>query len=158
MFYCICLHREHFVQCPQGVLKKHYENLIQCDMHLKCLGQQSKIVHAPFFVSPACGSEGDISGNHLANQLVAAKVCPLASVALPLSASSNVEQMGTLGIAPLHHSEEASSPSSGNSLINIERSQTIQSCIILLALLKDGTYIFKPCSTYLKRFCTHNNF
>lgn len=71
-------------------------------------------MHSPFSVSPVCGSEGDISRNHVANQLVTAKVCPVSSVALPSSASSNVEQMGTLGIAPLHQSKEASSLSSGN--------------------------------------------
>lgn len=103
------------------MLNKHYEKLIQCDMRLKCLSQQSKIVmHAPFSVSPACDSEGDISRNHLANQIVTAKVCSVSGVALPLSASSNVEQMGTLGIAPLHQSKEATALSSGNKLINIE--------------------------------------
>ncbi|KAK1399889.1 50S ribosomal protein L35 [Heracleum sosnowskyi] len=108
------MQREHFLQCPQGVLNKHYEKLMQCDMRLKCLSQQSnRVMHAPFFVSPACGSQGDIPGNHLANQLVTAKVWPMSSVALPLSSSSNVEQMGTLGIAPWHQSKEASSPSSG---------------------------------------------
>ncbi|KAL8149649.1 uncharacterized protein LOC141706425 [Apium graveolens] len=108
------IQREHFLQFPQGVLNKHYEKLIQCDARLKCLSQQPKIVmHAPFSVSLACDSEGNISTNHLTNELDTAKVCPFSSVALPFSASSNVEQMDTLDIAPLHQSKEASSLSSG---------------------------------------------
>ncbi|XP_061363403.1 uncharacterized protein LOC133307001 isoform X2 [Gastrolobium bilobum] len=37
-------HRLHFLQCPQGLLTKHFEKLIQCDMRLNCLSQQPEII------------------------------------------------------------------------------------------------------------------
>ncbi|KAL1340303.1 uncharacterized protein [Arachis hypogaea] len=38
------LHRRHFLQCPQGLLGKHFEKLIQCDPRLNYLSQQGEIV------------------------------------------------------------------------------------------------------------------
>ncbi|KAL5146957.1 hypothetical protein HKD37_06G016722 [Glycine soja] len=37
-------HRLHFLQCPQGLLAKHFEKLIQCDMRLNFLSQQPEII------------------------------------------------------------------------------------------------------------------
>nr|KJB23596.1 hypothetical protein B456_004G106800 [Gossypium raimondii] len=36
------IHRQHFLQCPQGLLNKHFEKLVQCDMRLNCLTVDSK--------------------------------------------------------------------------------------------------------------------
>lgn len=36
--------RLHFLQCPQGLLAKHFEKLIQCDMRLNFLSQQPEII------------------------------------------------------------------------------------------------------------------
>lgn len=48
-FYC---HRQHFLQCPQGFLGKHYEKLVQCDPRLNFLSQQPEIViDSPYFES-----------------------------------------------------------------------------------------------------------
>lgn len=47
-FWFLC--RQHFLQCPPGMLNKHYEKLIQCDMRLGVLSQQPEIVlDSPFF-------------------------------------------------------------------------------------------------------------
>ncbi|KAL2322194.1 hypothetical protein Fmac_026573 [Flemingia macrophylla] len=43
-------HRLHFLQCPQGLLAKHFEKLIQCDMRLNFLSQQPEInLDSPHF-------------------------------------------------------------------------------------------------------------
>lgn len=44
------LHRRHCLQCPQGLLGKHYEKLIQCDPRLNYLSQQEEMALAsPYF-------------------------------------------------------------------------------------------------------------
>ncbi|XP_019414945.1 PREDICTED: uncharacterized protein LOC109326667 [Lupinus angustifolius] len=44
------IHRRHFMQCPQGLLGKHFEKLIQCDPRLNFLSQQSDLVlGSPYF-------------------------------------------------------------------------------------------------------------
>ncbi|KAJ4954031.1 hypothetical protein NE237_030863 [Protea cynaroides] len=44
------IQRRHFLQCPQGLLSKHFEKLIQCDPRLNLLSQQPEIVlDSPFF-------------------------------------------------------------------------------------------------------------
>ncbi|MED6218941.1 hypothetical protein PIB30_031168 [Stylosanthes scabra] len=44
------VHRRHFLQCPQGLLGKHFEKLIQCDPRLNFLSQQEEIVlECPYF-------------------------------------------------------------------------------------------------------------
>ncbi|CAL9161842.1 unnamed protein product [Musa hybrid cultivar] len=43
-------HRRHFLQCPQGLLNKHFEKLIQCDPRLYALSQELDIIlKSPFF-------------------------------------------------------------------------------------------------------------
>ncbi|CAL0335243.1 unnamed protein product [Lupinus luteus] len=44
------IHRRHYMQCPQGLLGKHFEKLIQCDPRLNFLSQQSDLVlDSPYF-------------------------------------------------------------------------------------------------------------
>ncbi|TXG59237.1 hypothetical protein EZV62_013810 [Acer yangbiense] len=44
------IHRQYFMQCPQGLLNKHFENLIQCDTRLNSLSQQPEmVVDSPYF-------------------------------------------------------------------------------------------------------------
>ncbi|XP_042491138.1 uncharacterized protein LOC122070955 isoform X2 [Macadamia integrifolia] len=44
------IQRRHFLQCPQGLLIKHFEKLIQCDPRLNMLSQQPEIVlDSPYF-------------------------------------------------------------------------------------------------------------
>lgn len=64
----ICLfyyHRQHFLQCPPGLLGKHFEKLIQCDPRLNFLSQQPEIsIDSPFFESRVpVFNESDASGN-----------------------------------------------------------------------------------------------
>lgn len=51
--------RRHFLQCPQGLLSKHFEKLIQCDPRLNLLSQKPDIVlDDPFFESRSSVFEG----------------------------------------------------------------------------------------------------
>ncbi|XP_075479739.1 uncharacterized protein LOC142520580 [Primulina tabacum] len=44
------IHRRHHMECPQGLLGKHFEKLIQCDPRLNILSQQGDITSgSPYF-------------------------------------------------------------------------------------------------------------
>ncbi|XP_057465593.1 uncharacterized protein LOC130755234 isoform X2 [Actinidia eriantha] len=44
------INRRHFLQCPQGLLGKHFEKLVQCDPRLNFLSQQGEItIESPYF-------------------------------------------------------------------------------------------------------------
>lgn len=44
------INRRHFLQCPQGLLGKHFEKLIQCDPRLNFLSQQAEtVLETPYF-------------------------------------------------------------------------------------------------------------
>ncbi|XP_027125492.1 uncharacterized protein LOC113769573 isoform X1 [Coffea eugenioides] len=44
------IQRRHFLQCPQGLLGKHFEKLIQCDPRLNFLSKQGEItLDSPYF-------------------------------------------------------------------------------------------------------------
>ncbi|XP_047333155.1 uncharacterized protein LOC124936680 [Impatiens glandulifera] len=44
------IQRRHFLECPQGLLGKHFEKLIQCDPRLNFISQQDEIVlESPYF-------------------------------------------------------------------------------------------------------------
>ncbi|XP_065005598.1 uncharacterized protein LOC135637110 isoform X1 [Musa acuminata AAA Group] len=47
------IHRKHFLQCPQGLLSKHLEKLIQYDPRLYALSQEPEIQESRFF-EPRC--------------------------------------------------------------------------------------------------------
>ncbi|KAK1363955.1 Pre-rRNA-processing protein IPI3 [Heracleum sosnowskyi] len=46
------INRRHSLQCPPGLLGKHFEKLIQCDPRLNCLSKQADIsLESPYFES-----------------------------------------------------------------------------------------------------------
>ncbi|XP_059299720.1 uncharacterized protein LOC132052273 isoform X1 [Lycium ferocissimum] len=46
------IHRRHYLECPQGLLGKHFEKLVQCDPRLNFLSQQAEItLDSPYFDS-----------------------------------------------------------------------------------------------------------
>ncbi|KAI3800074.1 hypothetical protein L1987_35382 [Smallanthus sonchifolius] len=59
---------QHYLQCSQGVLNKHYEKLIQCDTRLNFLSQQVD----PFPDSPFAAKDSikdpNVSNNNVSNQ------------------------------------------------------------------------------------------
>ncbi|KAI3711763.1 hypothetical protein L1987_70308 [Smallanthus sonchifolius] len=62
-------YRQHYLQCSQGVLNKHYEKLIQCDTRLNFLSQQA----GPFLDSPFAAKDSikdpNVSNSNGSNQL-----------------------------------------------------------------------------------------
>ncbi|KAL5573065.1 hypothetical protein UlMin_022662 [Ulmus minor] len=58
------IHRQHSLQCPQGMLGKHFEKLIQCDPRLNFLSQQPEIVlETPYFETNVRTEEANECGH-----------------------------------------------------------------------------------------------
>ncbi|GJU34694.1 hypothetical protein Tco_1183048 [Tanacetum coccineum] len=55
-------YRQHYLQCAQGLLNKHYEKLIQCDTRLRFLSQQLDPVLDLPFASKASVEDQNLSG------------------------------------------------------------------------------------------------
>ncbi|XP_016505969.1 uncharacterized protein LOC107823775 isoform X1 [Nicotiana tabacum] len=46
------IHKQHYLQCPPGLMGKHFEKLVQCDPRLNFLSQQPEItLDSPYFES-----------------------------------------------------------------------------------------------------------
>ncbi|KAM0963717.1 hypothetical protein PS1_023125 [Malus domestica] len=116
-------YREHFLQCPQGLLNKHFEKLIQCDTRLCVLSRQPGIVlESPYFEprSSAFEDPGECKG-HGFGQLgngpngkgsSVAGFQDIASPSASQSSSLNIDQQDTASMAFENQSREAPSPSS----------------------------------------------
>lgn len=111
--------RQHCIHCPPGVLNKHYEKLIQCDMRLGILSRQPEIVvESPYFESQTsvCENSEESEGDGCNQLPPAAKGSPIS--AFQDAASSDAVQLSSFkfGKNPLavqYVSKEAASPSSG---------------------------------------------
>ncbi|XP_042506473.1 uncharacterized protein LOC122082770 isoform X2 [Macadamia integrifolia] len=116
------LHRRHFLQCPQGLLNKHFEKLIQCDPRLNLLSQQPEItLDCPFFETRGSvfkdPDESKCQGfDPLNNEFVAPfpGFRDQASPSASQSSTSKSELLDPVGRvpAPDHASLETPSPSS----------------------------------------------
>jgi hypothetical protein len=114
------IHRQHFLECPQGLLNKHFDKLIQCDMRLNFLSQQPEIVlDSPYFESRASVFEDQVdSKKHGFDTVDSGKgsvVSSFPDVASPTpsqSSSINIDQSEPSGIGMEQRSREAPSPSS----------------------------------------------
>ncbi|XP_050212996.1 uncharacterized protein LOC126664578 isoform X2 [Mercurialis annua] len=114
------IHRQHFLQCPQGLLNKHFEKLIQCDMRLNFLSRQPEIIlDSPYFEQrPSVFEDPDDSKCQDYSQVEANKASSISSfqdLASPSAAhSSSLEfEIGDHAVTTSEHmSREAPSPSS----------------------------------------------
>lgn len=114
------LNRQHFLQCPPGILNKHYEKLIQCDVRLNFLSQQPELVlESPYFDTKATVFENlDEVNAHGLDPVGSGKGSPLSSIqdaaspAAAQSSSVSFEQPDLLGAASDRLSRDAPSPSS----------------------------------------------
>ena len=62
--FVICC-RQHFLQCPPGLLGKHFEKLIHCDPRLNFLSKQPEILlESPYFESRISGFDGLDDAGH----------------------------------------------------------------------------------------------
>ncbi|KAL5547591.1 hypothetical protein UlMin_002822 [Ulmus minor] len=114
-------HRQHFLQCPQGLLIKHFEKLIHCDMRLNFLSQQPEIVLAsPYFEARTpVFLDLEESKGHGVDQMengIGSSISGFQDVASPSTLSSSLTlDQDSLGMGLENRSREAPSPSSGNS-------------------------------------------
>ncbi|KAL8056331.1 hypothetical protein ABFX02_04G113100 [Erythranthe guttata] len=59
------LHRQHYLECPQGLLGKHFEKLMQCDPRLSFLSQQGEIaLDSPYFETGISGYDNQNENNN----------------------------------------------------------------------------------------------
>ncbi|KAK4604850.1 hypothetical protein RGQ29_013064 [Quercus rubra] len=115
------INRQHFLQCPQGLLNKHFEKLIQCDMRLNFLSRQPEIVvDSPFFEPrPSVFEDPEESKEHSFDQMDSGgSMSGFQDVASPTptqSSSLKIEhKQDSAGLALENRLREAPSPSSGN--------------------------------------------
>ncbi|OAY46840.1 uncharacterized protein LOC110617571 isoform X2 [Manihot esculenta] len=114
------IHRQHFLQCPQGLLNKHFEKLIQCDMRLNFLSRQPEIIlDSPYFEQRSSVFEDpDESKSHDFNQVETGKGSSLSGfqdIASPSAAHSSsleFEKGDHAATSSEHISRGAPSPSS----------------------------------------------
>lgn len=139
----LLFYRQHFLQCPQGLLNKHFEKLIQCDMRLNFLSQQPEIVlDSPYFEPRSSVFEDpEESKDHSFDQVDSrrASVSGFQDVASPTATQSSslmIEQkQDSAGLVSENHLREAPSPSSG----------TMTSLIVVLSMLIDRFLLFFFC-------------
>ncbi|KAJ7979576.1 ATP-dependent DNA helicase [Quillaja saponaria] len=114
------MHRQHFLQCPQELLSKHFEKLIQCDMRLNFLSQQPKIVlDSPYFESqPSIFEDLGECRDHDLGQVMNSKgsttsgMLNVESPSATQSSSLTIEHHDPIGMTLESQSREAPSPSS----------------------------------------------
>ncbi|XAR66722.1 hypothetical protein NMG60_11013042 [Bertholletia excelsa] len=114
------VHRQHFLQCTQGILNKHYEKLIQCDTRLNLVSRQPEIVlGSPYFeAQSSVFRDLNQCNDQEVDQLETARRSPtsgLQDVSSPSgtqSCSLKSEEQNSVGISSEHLSPEAPSPSS----------------------------------------------
>ncbi|KAK7329897.1 hypothetical protein VNO77_24079 [Canavalia gladiata] len=112
-------HRQHFLQFPQGLLTKHFEKLIQCDVRLNFLSQQPDIIlDSPHFETrPAAVESLDKAKDHdlpLVNGKgsTSSRLQDIGSPHSSLSPSFKTEHNDPLHITSDSLPREAPSPSS----------------------------------------------
>ncbi|KAJ0934237.1 hypothetical protein HanRHA438_Chr03g0105141 [Helianthus annuus] len=109
--------RQHFLQCEQGVLDKHYEKLIQCDARLNFLSQQQDIILNFPFVSPQTSiNDQNMSANAVFNIPEFYGISHMASPSALLNYPPRTVESGSLGLVHQDKSKEAQSSSSGMSM------------------------------------------
>lgn len=111
------LYRQHFLQCPQGLLNKHFEKLIQCDMRLNFLSRQPDIVlDSPYFEPRSSVFESPEESKGLGiDQGMGSSITGLQDIASPSTQSSSLklDQQDSASVLLENRSREAPSPSSG---------------------------------------------
>ncbi|CAH2077429.1 unnamed protein product [Thlaspi arvense] len=103
------MNRQHFLQCAQGIMNKHFEKLVQCDHRLFHLSRQPEIVmDSPYFdARQSIFEDPSESKGHLYGTLslsTGPSISGTHNLASPVGAQSSSE--------PMYLSHEAPSPSS----------------------------------------------
>uniref|UniRef100_A0A1J3GQA7 TRF2/HOY1 PH-like domain-containing protein n=1 Tax=Noccaea caerulescens TaxID=107243 RepID=A0A1J3GQA7_NOCCA len=100
------MNRQHFLQCAQGIMNKHFEKLVQCDHRLFHLSRQPEIVvDSPYFDSrQSIFEDPSESKGHPYGLNTGPSISGTHNLASPAGAQSSSEHM--------YLSHEAPSPSS----------------------------------------------
>ncbi|MBA0610652.1 hypothetical protein Godav_011468 [Gossypium davidsonii] len=133
------IHRQHFLQCPQGLLNKHFEKLVQCDMRLNCLSRQPEIIlDSPYFESrssvfedPSEPKGHDYGQGETGKGSTSSGFQNIASPVAAHSSSLEIEKGDSAAITSENMSREAPSPSSG----------TIRSSEFVVDVLMDKVFM-----------------
>lgn len=109
------------MECPQGLLNKHFEKLIQCDMRLNFLSRQpERALDSPYF-EPRTSvfedpNESKLYGFGQVENGTGSAITGYQDVASPSgtqSSSLKIEQQDSVGMSLENLSRDAPSPSSG---------------------------------------------
>lgn len=129
----ILVFRRHFLQCPQGLLNKHFEKLIQCDPRLYALSQELDIIlKSPFFEPKISMFEDpdeykchpfdklkDEYGSAIQNFQDSALACAGTSISAKSEIRESTGALSDISIGKIH------SPSSGSSASHFYNSLSV---------------------------------
>lgn len=129
------LHRKHFLQVPHGLLNKHFEKLLQCDMRLSFLSRQQEITldSLHFESLPSASNNPNESNNPDLDQRQSTRRATfsmfedVAMPSAPQSSSITIKQEDATHGAADVMSHEAPSPSSVMDMRMIEGSTSCES-------------------------------
>lgn len=127
------MHRKHFLQVPHGLLNKHFEKLLQCDMRLSFLSRQQEITldSLHFESLPSASNNPNESNNPDLDQRQSTRRATfsmfedVAMPSAPQSSSITIKQEDATHGAAMSH--EAPSPSSVMDMRMIEGSTSCES-------------------------------
>lgn len=132
VFFCC---RRHFLECPQGLLGKHFEKLIQCDPRLNFLSQQGEItLESPYFEPrvPAFDDQSETNNEFDLNREGSPSFFSLQDTASPSGPQSSSSKND---IDVSRHSEpyprETPSPSSGMILLVLKKALQLFSHLLV---------------------------
>ncbi|KAG8379576.1 hypothetical protein BUALT_Bualt07G0103300 [Buddleja alternifolia] len=117
--------KRHYLECPQGLLGKHFEKLTQCDPRLHFLSQQGEItVDSPYFEPriSVFDDQNDDNSEFDLNKEGSPSIFSLQEATSPSGAqsSSSKNDQDALGRHPESYPRETPSPCSGIETLTVE--------------------------------------
>ncbi|KAH6771953.1 ATP-dependent DNA helicase, partial [Perilla frutescens var. hirtella] len=120
------IHRQHYLECPQGLLGKHFEKLVQCDPRLHFLSQQGEIttLDSPYFEPriPVFDDQSENNNEFDLNTEGSPSFFSLQDTASPSGpqSSSSKNDIDVLGRHSESYPRETPSPSSAMGTLTVE--------------------------------------
>ncbi|CAL9043779.1 unnamed protein product, partial [Musa banksii] len=117
------IYRRHLLQCPQGLLSKNFEKLIDCDPRLKLLSQQPDVLDSPYFEPQySVFEDHSDSKSHILDGskedcgATFSGFCESGSPCATSSLSNKSEVRDSFGRTPDFDPQDTPSPCSGNEI------------------------------------------
>ncbi|KAI3715086.1 hypothetical protein L6452_22053 [Arctium lappa] len=129
-------YRQHYLQCAQGILNKHYEKLIQCDTRLNFLSQQLDTVLDLPFAAEASIKDPNISRNNVVNLPEMSKGSSISGIKGMVLQSAlqhsflKTKELGTPDLVHGDFTKDTHSPSSAVSIHGFEEFGFGESCAL----------------------------